>query len=131
MTYPAHWNWNETVATRANRGTPSSHHRDGIAMHKAIGDLYYEIIDHSNAPPSIGSVQYMVLINENTKVSIIRLATIRNKDEHTYEVDYLDDSNYEIALMVDEAVDNDSVRSYLNPSEIQKILQEIKETLGK
>ena len=125
-----HQNWYETVATRANRGTPSSHHRDGIAMHKAIGDLYYEIIDHSHTPASVGSVQYMVLINENTKVSIIRLATIRNKDEHTYEVDYLDDSNYEIAVMVDEAVDNDSVRSYLNPSEIQKILQEIKETLG-
>ena len=122
---------NETVATRANRGTPSSHHRDGIAMSQAIGDLYYEIIDHSHTPASVGSVQYMVLINENTKVSIIRLATIRNKDEHTYEVDYLHDSNYEIAVMVDEAVDNDSVRSYLNTSEIQKILQEIKETGGR
>lgn len=95
------------------------HHKDAISMAKAIGDLPYEIIGHAD-----GSVQYMVFITPYVKVSVIRVTS-----HHDWlHIDYNNDSNYEIAIIIDGEVQHESVQGYLNTNDIGKLLLEFVST---
>ena len=95
--------------------TVYTHHKNAHAIAKAIGGLPYEIIDHGT------DIQYMVWISRSVRMSIVRIPSERMEWK---AIDYSDNFNYEVAIIVDGELRHETVQGGLDTDGIEKLLTE-------